>query len=462
MFNCKVISKLVKNLAEIMKGKLPNQDQINLFRPILRDIINPKHELVILSHRIDWQYFEDVFSSLYSHTGQPGVPIRTMVGLLLLKRIYNLGDETVMAQWIQNPYFQYFCGEAEFQWEAPCDPSDMVHFRKRIGEEGAEKILEASIHSRRNEIKSTNDVLIDTTAQEKNITYPTDSKLLVKVIKRCNKIAKAEGIEQRQSYKRTMKQLLLKQRFAHHPKRKKEAAAALRKLRTIAGRLVRELERKLDPDALMCNEEILGICNKVVLQKKNGNSKIYSLHEPETACIAKGKAHKKFEFGSKVSFAVVPKVNIIVGIKNFNGNPNDTSTLEPALENVEKVSKIKFKNAIVDRGYKGKKMVRDTIIVTPRPPSAKQPYSKNTMRKKCKSRAAVEPVIGHTKYGNRMIRNYLKGITGNTINANLAADGFNFKGLLLKIKEEVLWLKILLEIIIGQKRLYPVKLVNKD
>ncbi len=439
-----------------MKGKLPNQNQRNLFRPILKDIINPKHELAILSDRINWQDFEDSFSPLYSHTGQPGTPIRTMVGLLLLKRIYNLGDETVIEQWVQNPYFQYFCGEAEFQWKPPCDPSDMVHFRKRIGEQGAEKILEVSIDARRDEIKTTNDVLVDTTAQEKNITYPTDSKLLIKVIKRCNKIAKQEGVEQRQTYHRTMKKLLLKQRFAHHPKRKKEAKAALRKLRTIAGRLVRELERKLAQEAFARHELELKNCLRVVEQKKSDNNKIYSLHEPDTACIAKGKAHKKFEFGSKVSFAVVPKVNIIVGIKNFNGNPNDTSTLEPALENVEKVSKIKFKNAIVDRGYKGKKKVRDTIIVSPKPPSSRQPYSKNTMRKKCKSRAAVEPVIGHTKHGCRMIKNYLKGNAGNAINANLAAAGFNFKGLLRKIKEEVLWLKILLEIYIKTYSIDPV------
>lgn len=439
-----------------MKGKLPNQNQRNLFRPILKDIINPEHELAILSNLINWQDFEDSFSPLYSHTGQPGVPIRSMVGLLLLKRIYNLGDETVMEQWVQNPYFQYFCGEAEFQWEPPCDPSDMVHFRKRIGEHGAEKILAVSIDTRRDEIKPTNDVLVDTTAQEKNITYPTDSKLLVKVIKRCNKIAKQEGIKQRQTYQRTMKKLLLKQRFAHHPKRKKEAKAALRKLKTIAGRLVRELERKLDQETFAHYEQELRNCLRVIEQKKSDNNKIYSLHEPDTACIAKGKAHKKFEFGSKVSFAVVPKVNIIVGIKNFNGNPNDTLTLEPALENVEKVSKIKFKNAIVDRGYKGKKKVRNTIIITPRPPSSRQPYSKNTMRKKCKSRAAVEPVIGHTKHGCRMIKNYLKGNAGNTINANLAAAGFNFKGLLRKIKEEVLWLKILLEIYFKTHCISPV------
>ena len=266
-----------------------------------------------------------------------------------------------------------------------------------------------------------------------------------------------QGIDQRQNYKRTMKKLLLKQRFAHHPKRKKEATAALRKLRTIAGRLVRELERKLSEDALKQYQEILKNCNKIVVQKRNDKNKIYSLHEPETACIAKGKAHKKFEFGSKVSFAVVPGVNIIVGIKNFNGNPNDTSTLEPALENIEKISKIKFKNAIVDRGYKGKKMVRGTCIVTPRPPSSRQHYSKDTMRKKCRSRAAVEPVIGHTKHGNRMIRNYLKGIVGNSVNANLAAAGYNFKGLLRRIKEQILWTLIFL----GSKYKIPEKLIYK-
>lgn len=299
-----------------MKGKLPSQDQKNLFRPILKEIVNPKHELVILANKMDWKYYENCFGVHYSHLGRPSVPIRTMVGLLLLKRIYNLGDETVMEQWLQNPYFQYFCGESEFQWEYPCDPSDMVHFRKRIGAEGAEKIFQSSVTIRKDEIKN-NDVLIDTTAQEKNITYPTDAKLLIKVIELCNKIAENENISQRQNYKRTIKKLLIKQRFAHHPKRKKEASSALRKLRVIAGRLVRELERRLSRAALELYREQLRNCNKIVLQKRQDANKIYSLHEPDTACIAKGKAHKKFEFGSKVSIAIVPGSNIIVGIKNF-------------------------------------------------------------------------------------------------------------------------------------------------
>lgn len=182
-------------------------------------------------------------------------------------------------------------------WKRMIDPSDMVHFRKRIGKEGAEKIFQMSVETRKKEIK-TRDVLIDTTAQEKNITYPTDAKLLLKVIKQCNKIAKQEKLPQRQTYTRTTKKLLIKQRFAHHPKRKKEARAALRKLRTIARRLLTELERNLTQTLQEQYAGELINLKKVVNQKKTDKNKIYSLHEPETACIAKGKAHKKFEFGS--------------------------------------------------------------------------------------------------------------------------------------------------------------------
>jgi len=420
-----------------MKGKSPDQHQRNLFLPILKDIVNPKHELVILAHKLDWQGLENKFSGLYSHTGQPGIPVRMMVGLLLLKRIYNLGDETVMEQWLQNPYYQYFCGESVFQWKYPCDPSDLVHFRKRIGKDGVEKIFQLSVDLRKDEIR-TRDVMVDSTAQEKNITYPTDAKLLKMVIKQCNKIAKKENIIQRQSYKRTVKKLMLAQRFAHHPKRKKKATAALRKLRTIAGRLVRELQRELNEAALKIYTQELEIFNQVITQMRHDKDKIYSLHEPGVACIAKGKAHKKFEFGSKVSFGVVPEANIIVGVQTFLGNPNDSITLEPTLEHIEKTCGKKFKNVILDRGYKVKSQVNGFTVVTPKPPNSKQPYSKSTMRKKCRKRAAIEPIIGHVKLYCRMQRNYLKGDIGDEINSLLAAAGFNIKGLLNKIKEEIL------------------------
>lgn len=421
-----------------MRAIPKDQNQRNMFRPILKEIINPQHELVVLSHKIDWSYFEKEFAPLYSNTGRPAIRIRMSVGLLLLKQMYNLGDETVIEAWLQNPYYQYFTGESEFQWEYPCDPSDLVHFRKRIGKQGAELIFKHSVECRAEDIKG-HDVLVDTTAQEKNITYPTDAKLYRKVIKACRRIAQSEDISLRQSYTRIEKELMIKQRFAQHPKRQKEARAALRKMRTIAGRLTREIERKLSEESLEKYTDQITSFYQVVEQERSDKHKIYSLHERDTACIAKGKAHKKFEFGSKVSFAIIPESNVIVAVRNFNGNPNDTITLEPTLVDVKRYTGKIFKNAIVDRGYKGKKVILETNIIRPRPPKERQIYSKQTMRKKCRSRAAIEPVIGHVKYDCRMARNYLKGNVGNDINALLAGAAYNFRGLLRKIKEDVIF-----------------------
>ena len=123
-----------------------------------------------------------------------------MVGSMLLKQMYNLGDETFVARWIENPYWQYFCGETYFQYEEPYDPSDFVHFRKRIGEEGAQKILKLSISLFDSKEVHEKEILIDTTGQEKNITFPTDSKLHKKIIEGCLKIAEKENIKLRQRY----------------------------------------------------------------------------------------------------------------------------------------------------------------------------------------------------------------------------------------------------------------------
>ncbi len=233
-----------------MIGKSPNQNQINMFKSTLKQIINPRHSLVLLADEMPWHEFENEYKHLYSNTGLPAKPIRLMVGLLILKQIKGLGDETVVKEWVQNPYFQYFCGESEFRWEAPCDPSDLVHFRNRIGGDGVEKILEISvkIQPEKDKKRAMEIVSLDTTVQEKNITYPTDVKLSKRIIEQCQKIAKREGVKLRQSYKRILKKLMLMQRFAHHPKNYRKAEKAKRKMHTIAGRLIRELKRKL-PDS---------------------------------------------------------------------------------------------------------------------------------------------------------------------------------------------------------------------
>ena len=418
-----------------MIGKSADREQKHLFLANLMEFIDPRHRLCLLAEAIDWEGFEVGFAPLYSSVGCRAKPVRLMVGLLILKQVYNLADETVMEEWVSNPYFQYFCGETVFQWKFPCDPSDLVHFRHRIGETGVEKILAASIliHG---EAVLEEAVSIDTTVQEKNITFPTDTKLAVKIIKKCRKTAKAEGIELRQSYKFVVKRLLLTAN-SKSPKMAKARRRAKRQIKTIAGRLVRELRRKLSAEELERHRENIEIFERVLAQKKDDKNKLYSLHALEVACIAKGKAHKKYEFGSKVSFATTQKSNVTVAAVNFRGNPNDNKTLEKTLDQQERMTGARAKNAFVDRGYKSRE-IGGTQVIAPGNGKGKTKYEKSKLRKCFRRRAAIEPLIGHAKSDFGMDRNYLKGESGDRVNAMLAASASNFKS----------WMRNALELLI--------------
>ncbi len=419
-----------------MIGKSPDRTQQDLFQPLLSEFINLQHELVLLSEKINWKEFEDEFSPLYSTTGTPSIPIRTMCGLLILKQLHNLGDETIMQAWVRDPYMQYFCGEAHFQHKGPCDPSDLVHFRKRIREKGIEKILQQSIliHGRD---AQQDEISVDTSAQEKNITFPTDVKLQVKIIKKCNAIAKQQGVIQRRSYKRKVKELLLQSRFATHPKRRKQALKAQRKIKTIASTLIRELERNLNGESLERHQYDLDLFKRVLLQKRHDTNKIYSLHETEVACIAKGKAHKAYEFGSKVSIAITKTSGIIVGALSFKGNPHDSQTISPTLDQHEKLTGIRAKVAIVDRGYPAR-IINGTQVIKPTNGKGKTVYEKQKARNRFRRRAAIEPTISHMKHQYRMLKNYLRGSFGDRINVMMAAAAFNFKKWMNKVRKEFL------------------------
>ncbi|WP_294321325.1 transposase, partial [uncultured Chryseobacterium sp.] len=250
-----------------MLGKNPKK-QPELFRPMLVDFIDDNNELVLLSNKIDWDYFEKEFSRLYSTTGNPSHPIRFMVGCLLLKHLYNLGDETLASAWIMNPYMQYFCGRVFFEHKFPCDPSNFVHFRKRIGKNGIEKIFSYSVSMHDAKTNTSNFVLSDTTVQENNTTFPTDAKLCKKVIDYCNKIAENQGVKQRQRYTKVSKQLVRNTYNGKHPKRAKTARKSQRQLKTIALRLIRELERKFTSVQKEFYKETLSFYTKVVTQKR--------------------------------------------------------------------------------------------------------------------------------------------------------------------------------------------------
>jgi IS5 family transposase len=395
-----------------MLGKL-HENQHELFRTRLEDLINPNHELALLANTIDWQYFENEFKPYYSDKGAPSVPIRTMVGCLLLKHLYNLGDEKVPEHWVQNVYFQYFCGGVFFEHKFPFDPSDFVHFRKRVGEAGIAKIFAYSVKLHGSEVpKQAKFVLSDTTVQENNTTFPTDAKMCKKVIDQCNVIAKREEIHQRQRYTRESKQLVRETYNANHPKRSKQAKKAKKRLKTIANKMLRELDRKMTEPQKAYYENDMALYKRAVNQQKKDKDKVYSFHKPFTKCIAKGKAHKPYEFGNKVGMISSGKKGrkIILAIKGFLENPFDGHTIEPLLDQMTNNDVPLPKELAYDRGGKGKSEINGVKIIIPAPPKETDTlYQKQTKRKKCRARAAIEPIIGHLKTDFRMQQNYLLG-----------------------------------------------------
>lgn len=421
----------------------PSHNQMSFLAPNLLDQLNPKHPLLQLAKKITWDDFESTFAPLYSTMGRPAKRIRLMVGLSILKHMENASDEVIVQHWVQNPYYQAFCGEAEFQWTFPCDPSDLVYFRKRIGEKGFEKILSSSIMIH-GENAREKEVCIDTTVQEKNITFPTDAKLYRKIIARCLAIARSNNIALRRSYHKEIKALKLVCRFSGHPRNRAKARKAVKRLKTIAGRLVRELQRKLPSHLLERYVDAFALFHKGLEQKRGGKNKLYSLHEPHVYCMSKGKEHKRYEFGTKVSITTTRDSKIIIGAMAFDHNPFDGHTLPEVLLQTKRLIDHVPEVALCDRGYKGKSKINDTRIL--RPSSSTQEADsahKELMRKRFRKRAGIEPVIGHLKSDHRLNKSYFKGFEGDQINILMAAAAFNYRKwmrlFILSAKINLLW-----------------------
>jgi transposase, IS5 family len=405
----------------------------DLFRSRLDGQINMDHSLVKLSKAIDWPGLDAHFGQFYEDKkGRPAIPTRLMAGLHYLKHAYDESDESVVERFLENPYWQYFCGFTHFQKKFPIDPSSMTRWRKRVGDEGIEKLLAETIETakRGNLVKeqTAERVIFDTTVQEKAVAFPTDARLYQKARIRLVKLAKERGIELRQSFERLGKTALLMQGRHAHAKQFKRAKKETKKLKIFLGRVIRDFKRKCpNPDAYLSN--LLALAEKIQTQKRNDKNKLYALHAPEVECIAKGKAHKRYEFGVKTAIATTSTGNWVVGIEALHGNPFDGHTLNDAIAQVKRITGIIPKHAYCDLGYKGadKDIASNTTVHIG---MKKKNKTSDSERKWLKRRAAIEPVIGHLKEDHRLGRNFLKGPTGDKINALLAGCGFNFRKLM--------------------------------
>jgi len=430
-----------------MKPRKPPAEQDDLLRARLVEMIDMRHELVKLAALIDWEVFEREWSEFFpSHTGRPATSPRLVAGLCYLQHAFALSDEAVVARWSENPYWQHFCGETFFQHRLPIDPSSMTRWRQRIGEEGVEWMLTQTIEAgKRAGMVKGNDlkrVTVDTTVMEKNIAHPTDAQLYEKARRKLVGLAREAGIGLRQNYNRLAPRLAGQVGRYAHARQFKRMRKALRRLKGYTGRVLRDIERQLGkvPEGALRARlvEMIALVNRLLAQKPKDKKKLYSLHEPAVDCISKGKAHKRYEFGTKVSVATTNRGGFVVGMRALSGNPYDGHTLAEALEQVENLTDQKPEFAFVDRGYRGHGVENVKVFLS----GARRGVTR-TIAKLLRRRSAIEPMIGHMKNDGRLTRCPLKGTDGDAIFAVLCGCGHNIRMILRHLRIticQLIWL----------------------
>ena len=421
--------------------------QNDMFKARLDQILDLGHPLAKLAREIDWTFLETSFGEVYADgPGQPPLPTRLMAGLAILKHMHDLSDEVLHERWIENPYYQYFCGEEFFQHRAPFDRSSLTRWRQRMGEEKLVALIQESLSVavKTGAVKPADlsQIIVDTTVQPKNIAFPTDAKLMHRAREKLVRLAKHNGVELRQSYERVGKHALIKHQRYAHAKQFKRANRALRALRTYLGRVIRDIGRRIHGKADLETKfaRLISLARRVHAQEQRARGpKVYALHAPEVECIGKGKAHRPYEFGVKVSVATTVKHakggQFVTHVKALPGNPYDGHTLGIVIPEMERQIGNLITRIVADAGYRGHNAPDPYRfkVYTQGQKRRVTPEIKRALRR----RSAVEPVIGHLKSEHRMGRNYLWHRPGDAINAILAGAGYNFRRLLA-------WLRLLL------------------
>ena len=444
-----------------MRPKSPSPPRAeDLFRSRLASILDERHELVRLAKLIDWERFDEAFGQLnVEHKGRPGLPTRLMAGLHLLQHAKGLSDDAVCAAWLENPYYQAFCGETYFQHRLPLDRSSMSRWRGRIGKDKLELLLAETLAAagRANAVEPSKfeRVTLDTTAQTKAVAHPTDSGLLLRAVEWLNRFAKHNNLVLRQSFMRlAVRSRREVSRLIHtrvrsrrevsrliHTRGHKQALREIRRMRTYAGRLYRDIERKIagNWELQEAFRPVAEPIARLLTQKKDDRQKIYALHAPEVECIAKGKARSRFEFGVKASFAVTnarPKGGqFIVGAMACPGLPYDGHLIKNQIVQVERLTGVTVKRAYVDKGYRGHGLARPDVYI-----SQTRGIPSPTIKRELRRRSAIEPVIGHLKSDGKLERHWLQGTHGDAVNVILVAAGHNIRLILA-------WLRIICALI---------------
>jgi transposase, IS5 family len=424
----------------------PRDDrQKDLLQPALEEIIDLGHPLVRLAGEIDWGFLDRRFASVCAPgPGQPGLPTRLVAGLLILKHMHNLSDEALCARWLENPYYQFFCGELSFCHRLPFDRSSLTHWRQRLGAEQLVALIQESLSvAHKTGALASRDlerVVVDTTVQPKAIAHPTDARLCHRALEKLVDLARRHQVRLRQSYRRVAKRAAIMVGRYTHAHQFKRARRALKFLRIRLGRVIRDIRRKIAGNEALEERfaDLLALAVRVRLQDhRQRGPKVYALHAPEVECIGKGKARAPYEFGCKVSVATPatkPKGGqFVLHAKALHGNPFDGHTLGPVITELEALTGLETRRIHVDKGYRGHNHAQKFRVWI----SGQVRRVTAPIRREMRRRAAVEPVIGHIKAEHRMNRNYLKGRDGDRCNAVLAAAGYNF-GLLLRWLERLL------------------------